>query len=131
MTLNHPKMSKLEISYRIKKMINKSSLHKNIENEETEILQSLSHHDYFETVSEKTTQEISSHLDYISILKSVNFIIHYTNISFLRYFLTDYGKIIARKNLLISRKYYRLIVKAIKKARFYNLLPVVLEFNSL
>jgi small subunit ribosomal protein S18 len=52
-------------------------------------------------------------------------IIDYKDLSLLRSFTTDYGKIVSRRTTGVTRKQQNKIKKAIKKARILGLFPFV------
>jgi small subunit ribosomal protein S18 len=66
-----------------------------------------------------------SYKKYNKLKKKIKYI-NYTNILLLKNFLDEYGRILPYFYLNISTKYYKQITKAIKKARYYKLLPYII-----
>ena len=54
-------------------------------------------------------------------------IINYKDINLLKNFITEYGKILSRRSTNLTVKQQKELKKAIKRARFLNLLPYVLK----
>lgn len=54
-------------------------------------------------------------------------VIDYKNVSLLRRFVTDRGKILPRSTTGTSAKYQRMLAQAIKRARHMALLPYVAD----
>jgi ribosomal protein S18 len=71
-------------------------------------------------------KKINLQFQYLLLLKHFNYEINYKNILLLKYFLTSSGKIISHRKTNISFKIHKKITKAIKKARYYKLLPYTL-----
>lgn len=67
---------------------------------------------------------------YLQILNTFNFAINYKNVNLLVHFLTVSGKIISNNKINLKVKYYKKIVNAIKKARYFKLLPFTIEVEE-
>ena len=68
-------------------------------------------------------KKIKKSLQYILLIKKFQNIIDYKNIRLLKAFLTKYGKIRPRRKTRISIQKQHAIARAIRKARYFQLIP--------
>ena len=77
----------------------------------------------------KTTRKkkIKKSLQYLMLLKKYQHVIDFKNIKLLRAFLTKFGKIRPRRKTRLPIRTHRLIAKAIRKARAFQLIPFTFD----
>jgi len=73
------------------------------------------------------TKKIKKSLQYLMLLKKFDNVIDFKNIKLLRAFLTKFGKIRPRRKTRLPIHTHRLIAKAIRKARAFELIPFTFD----
>lgn len=72
-------------------------------------------------------KKIKKSLQYLMLLKKYQHVIDFKNIKLLRAFLTKFGKIRPRRKTRLPIRTHRLIAKAIRKARAFQLIPFTFD----
>ena len=75
----------------------------------------------------RKTKKIKKSLQYLMLLKKFENVIDFKNIRLLRAFLTKFGKIRPRRKTRLPIRTHRLIAKAIRKARAFELIPFTFD----
>ena len=73
------------------------------------------------------SKKIKKSLQYLMLLKKFNNVIDFKNIKLLRAFLTKFGKIRPRRKTRLPIQKQRLVAKAIRKARAFQLIPFTFD----